>query len=305
MTPASFLKRVAAFLIDSLIYGLVIGMIAGIIQNLVVTLLIMAFAAYSPDKEPSIVAMVGIVLFCCLFQLGIWIAYYVWPECSGWQATIGKKILGLRVTDTDGQRISFWRSLWRNFAKFFSAITLGIGYLMCLWTRRKQCLHDIMAKCLVLDTTPNEKKGCVIATIAACGLFFFFILIAGILAAIALPQYVKAVEKSRATQAISTLSTIAQSQQRHQLLTDKYAADWRSLDVSPAGCDSSTKAVCSIQNFELELQPDRVLATRTGDNDMKYRLWMAYDPEQTPRLGCEAWSQGARIWCRDIEKSYL
>lgn len=31
-----------------------------------------------------------------------------------------------------------------------SAIPFLIGFFMCLWTEKKQCLHDMMAGCLVL-----------------------------------------------------------------------------------------------------------------------------------------------------------
>ncbi len=79
--------------------------------------------------------------------------YSVWLECSPWQATIGKKALGLKVVDLNGQRISFWRSSSRNFAKSFSALILGLGYLMPLWSAKRQTLHDRMARCVVIKAT--------------------------------------------------------------------------------------------------------------------------------------------------------
>jgi uncharacterized RDD family membrane protein YckC len=78
-----------------------------------------------------------------------WI-YYASMESSTWQATLGKKILGLKVTDLVGNRISFARASGRFFGKILSGMILGIGFLMAGFTARKQALHDILAGCLVL-----------------------------------------------------------------------------------------------------------------------------------------------------------
>jgi uncharacterized RDD family membrane protein YckC len=79
----------------------------------------------------------------CLF-------YYMGMESSSWQATLGKRIAGIKVVDLNGERIGFGRSSKRNMAKSLSVLTLGIGYLMPLWDRRKQALHDKAARCLVV-----------------------------------------------------------------------------------------------------------------------------------------------------------
>jgi len=76
--------------------------------------------------------------------------YYTLSESSGSQATLGKKALGLVVTDEAGHRISFGRANGRYFGKIISGLLLCIGYLMAAFTDRKQALHDIMAGTLVL-----------------------------------------------------------------------------------------------------------------------------------------------------------
>ena len=57
------------------------------------------------------------------------------------------------------------------------------------------------------------------------------VLIIGILAGVALPQYTKAVEKSRATEAISLLSNLAKAQEVYALGTNSYTNDMNSLDI--------------------------------------------------------------------------
>ena len=68
---------------------------------------------------------------------------------STWQGTVGKHLLGLRVTDLAGNPIDFARSTGRFFAKFLSRLCFSIGYIMVAFTERKQGLHDILAGTLV------------------------------------------------------------------------------------------------------------------------------------------------------------
>jgi uncharacterized RDD family membrane protein YckC len=76
--------------------------------------------------------------------------YYALLESSVWQATLGKKALGLEVTDLAGSRIQFGRATGRYFARWLSVMTIGIGYIMAGFTEKKQALHDILAGTLVI-----------------------------------------------------------------------------------------------------------------------------------------------------------
>ena len=76
--------------------------------------------------------------------------YFSLMESSSWQATLGKRMAGLRVTDLNGDRISFGRATARYFAKFISNFTFFIGYIMAGFTEKKQALHDIMVGTLVM-----------------------------------------------------------------------------------------------------------------------------------------------------------
>jgi len=77
-------------------------------------------------------------------------------ESSSLQGTLGKKALGLVVTDIDGRRISFGRATGRYFAKFLSAMILFVGFMMAGWTARKQGLHDLIAGTLVYKSRSPE-----------------------------------------------------------------------------------------------------------------------------------------------------
>lgn len=78
-----------------------------------------------------------------------WI-YYTVPESSKWQATPGKKMLGLVVVDKDGQKIGFGRANARYWSKILSVLILFIGYVMVAFTEKKQGLHDKIADTYVI-----------------------------------------------------------------------------------------------------------------------------------------------------------
>ncbi|WP_068619376.1 RDD family protein [Paenibacillus tuaregi] len=69
---------------------------------------------------------------------------------SSTQGTLGKMAMSIKITDTKGQRISFLRALARTFSTPLSLLTLGIGLLLCIWTSKKQTLHDFVADTLAI-----------------------------------------------------------------------------------------------------------------------------------------------------------
>ena len=78
------------------------------------------------------------------------LSYRATMESSKFQATLGKIAMRLKVTDLQGNRISLGRAVGRYCAKYISALTLGLGYLMVGFDERKQGLHDRIARTLVL-----------------------------------------------------------------------------------------------------------------------------------------------------------
>ena len=80
---------------------------------------------------------------------GGWL-YYALMESSRFQGTLGKMAVQIKVTDLEGNRVSFGRATGRYFGKLVSALVLFIGYIMVAFTEKKQGLHDIMAGCLVV-----------------------------------------------------------------------------------------------------------------------------------------------------------
>ncbi|OGP86502.1 MAG: hypothetical protein A2Y95_07915 [Deltaproteobacteria bacterium RBG_13_65_10] len=73
------------------------------------------------------------------------------PICHWrWGKTIGKKLLGLRLVGTDGERISLVRAFARDLALLLSFLPLGLGFLWVAWDSQKQAWHDKLAGTYVL-----------------------------------------------------------------------------------------------------------------------------------------------------------
>ena len=150
-TYAGFWLRFVAVILDGLILGVVTSALSFPIIGL--TGLGAAIRGIHPGREPDpafIAAILAAVpLLIAVGVLTKWL-YYAYCESSEWQATPGKKVLNLRVTDLNGQRISFGRASGRFFAKYISALTMLIGYILAGFTERRQALHDMIAGTLVL-----------------------------------------------------------------------------------------------------------------------------------------------------------
>ena len=134
---AGFWRRAVAFVIDSIVL-VIIGFPIGLIPA----------AALLTDRDPA--TMIGkAAAFVVARGLLSWL-YFAGMESSGWQATLGKRLLGLRVTDSTGARIRFARASGRFFGKILSGALFGLGFLMAAFTARRQALHDLLAGTLVV-----------------------------------------------------------------------------------------------------------------------------------------------------------
>jgi uncharacterized RDD family membrane protein YckC len=68
------------------------------------------------------------------------------------QATLGKKIVRIKVVKTDGTKPDLLSAFYRNFGKMVSIIPLGYGYLRILAPHQRQTIHDELGKCLVIES---------------------------------------------------------------------------------------------------------------------------------------------------------
>lgn len=152
---AGFWLRFVAYMIDAIVSG-----IAFLI--LLVPLFVLTGAGAGlgriisgEDIGDDFGAFLGLGFIFGFFGIILLVSwlYYALSESSSWQATLGKKMLNLKVTDLNGQPISFARASGRYFSKIITGmIPLFIGYIMAGFTEKKQAIHDMIASCLVLRT---------------------------------------------------------------------------------------------------------------------------------------------------------
>lgn len=138
--PASFWRRLGAYVVDSFVLTLP--------TNLLIELVMGEPFPTEVDFTAPAQSLEVLWPFAAI-AFGLEIAYFSAMEASRLQATIGKHLLKIQVTDTDGQPVSFPRALARNAAKLASAIPFGLGFLMIFTSRDNQALHDHIARCLV------------------------------------------------------------------------------------------------------------------------------------------------------------
>lgn len=141
---AGFWERFVAAFVDGILMQIVsffVGFVFGFVFGLLT-----GNAGVGPNGQ-----MDGIFL-ALSFLIGIivYIAYYAGMESSSKQATLGKQLMSMIVTDLDGNRISFGRAVGRAIAEYFLSILLLITYLVQPFTQRRQTLHDLIAGTLVV-----------------------------------------------------------------------------------------------------------------------------------------------------------
>ena len=158
-----FWIRFVAYFVDSLIVG--------IPMTVIILIAVFAFGAFGglsvlknlpanpdPDQiQQQIAPMIGAILgaYALVIACGIVIGwlYFALMESSPRQATFGKAMLNLRVTDANGNRLSFAHASGRFFSKIITGmVPFGIGYIMAGFTAKKQALHDFIASTVVIRT---------------------------------------------------------------------------------------------------------------------------------------------------------
>jgi uncharacterized RDD family membrane protein YckC len=141
---ASFWLRFVAYIIDSFIIYIIVIPISFIIGFLIgiISLTIGGDPTFITLVSETTGSAIGIITF---------ISYYAMFEQSRWQATPGKRLIGIKVVAENDERISIKRALIRTLGKYLSALIFLIGYIMAAFTENKQALHDFLAKTYVIN----------------------------------------------------------------------------------------------------------------------------------------------------------
>lgn len=139
--PSGIGARIISYLIDSLIFLLVVGIAAAILLP----------TAVKSGAGLSDTAVSKILIVAPVMLIG-WFIYFPFTESSNWQGTLGKKMMGLKVVDMQGCRISLLRSTGRNMVKLIcipAGILKLISFIVMVSNNRRRAIHDFAASTCV------------------------------------------------------------------------------------------------------------------------------------------------------------
>jgi uncharacterized RDD family membrane protein YckC len=134
-----FGKRLLAYLVDMILFMIVVTLI-----STVVTFLMFNTSDNPQESLKSYSTMMNIFIPLLL------LLYFALMESSAKQGTLGKMLMKIKVINAEGERLSKKDAFIRNIARYLSGIILGLGYIMIMFTKEKQSLHDKLAKTYVI-----------------------------------------------------------------------------------------------------------------------------------------------------------
>ena len=122
---AGFWKRFAAYIIDQIIIGVAsLALLVPIFALVGVSVFTMHHEELSYNSDTAIGVLLALAATYLTLIAAMWICkwlYYALMESSGQQGTLGKMALGIKVTDMNGNRITFGRATGRYFSKIISS----------------------------------------------------------------------------------------------------------------------------------------------------------------------------------------
>ena len=104
----------------------------------------------SMDEEEILMTILAISTPFYIANMVMYWLYYALQQSSSWQATLGKRAVGIKVTNQHGERLSFTTASLRYLGRIISGMTMLIGYIIAGFTAKKQALHDMIASTYVV-----------------------------------------------------------------------------------------------------------------------------------------------------------
>ncbi len=144
LQKAGFFVRMLAIIIDSLIINAVFIILSYIIDYSMVNIL--HYFGFTDGEMISDVVGGTIYLFFVISLPTYFIVLTYKLE-----ATIGKKILGIKVVSSNQDKLTLGKIIIREtIGKIISSLFFGFGFLMAIFNKNKQTLHDKIAKTFVV-----------------------------------------------------------------------------------------------------------------------------------------------------------
>ena len=291
---AGFIRRFAAFIIDGFIIG--IAFYAAALVLVVVVVLLAPGLGDASDETVGLAAVLGYLLLMAFYYVGAG-CYYALQESSRHQATVGKRAMGIKVTDDDGNRLSRTHAFGRWFAAVLSYLSFYIGFLMAGFTERKRALHDMVADTLVVDrwaftdTPERQQRGAGAAVILVLIVGFFIVVgVLGILAAIAIPAYQDYTVRARISQSIDSAAPVKLAVAEHHASHGECPVNGEGGILAAADyAGPSTQSIDAGTMGDSDLCGVQITRPEVGADTAGQRIWLEFDP------GAGTWSCSGEV----------
>lgn len=171
-SPAGFWKRYVAYFIDIAILYVIVEILSslffafrgqselGSLKEILATLQAAQASGETPDLLAIMQTLQAVILPALIFSTVAYLVlagiYFSVMESSPQQATLGKRLLGIKVTGIHGQRIGLPQSIARFFAASLSWITMNLGHALAAWTPERRAMHDYLAATRVENVDPQN-----------------------------------------------------------------------------------------------------------------------------------------------------
>lgn len=252
---ASVWKRFFAFLIDAAVFGLLFWALAQTLDHVSLSVILLVM---------------------------IWL-YYALLESSPMQASLGKIIMGIKVVNRRGKRLTFWQATERILSKLVTNITFYFGFFIAAFDRKKQTLHDRISHSAVIvkdaEFNPDdfelaeEETSLTLITIVSILLALAFV--SCLMMWVAMPQYKHMAQR---VQAARMEGVLEQAFDHHQLRVEaNKTAPHVWLDPRPE-CQPVSQEQLLCPGYDLQLTETGVeLNVRTQSMDILYTLFKPYN----------------------------
>tara|TARA_B000000460_G_scaffold19923_1_gene13152 strand:- start:157 stop:678 length:522 start_codon:yes stop_codon:yes gene_type:complete len=149
--------QLPSYAVEAMLKGFWIRFVAAILDSVILSVItfvisiILGAIAGILLGEGAAIATILLTLFAFFLAL---ILYKPLMEASEYQGTFGKIILGMKVVNQSGNRLSMSDSFLRTIVYLgMSAIPIVglLGVIMIGFTEQKQGLHDMLAKTFVVS----------------------------------------------------------------------------------------------------------------------------------------------------------
>lgn len=269
-------KRLWAFLIDMAVFAVIFWALAQLMNEFTVSLVLLVI---------------------------IWL-YYALLESSPWQASLGKRVMGLKVVDKRGRRLTFWKATKRMLSRIVTNFTFYFGFFTAAFDKHHETLHDRLSKSVVIskhaDFNPEDyedPQDHALTMVMVTSVLLAVVFVAGLLWLVVLPQYQKIGDRVNASHIIDMLNTAAANRPARLEAAKKGPEIWLK---SYTGCinDAKDKFTLDCNGYRMTLQKDGISAVSRLASWDQYTLFKSY---QTGKITCSAQSKNAAKFCQSLD----